>query len=213
MNRHFFIAPAEINSPRWQQAFPQAKQFETVPAEIKAGDCCWCYCAEINSFNELIKNIPTGVVIIAMTAKESFAEARQLLALGASGYVHYLAVAQVLTSVADAVASGSMWLGADLMRQLVLSSAKLFEAIEHNESKSAMVEPPEFNQLLSKLTDRERAVAETAAQGKSNKEIARELDITERTVKAHLGSVFEKCQIRDRLQLVLIMSGKHFQNH
>lgn len=209
MNKHFFIAPAVIDSPRWQHAFPQAIRLETLPVELSAGDCCWCYCADLKSFIELIHNIPKDVVLIAMTANENFSEARQLLALGASGYVHYLAVPQVLISVADAVASGSMWLGADLMRQLVLSSAKLFEAVEEIETKSAAIEPPEFNQLLSKLTERERAVAECAAHGKTNKEIARELDITERTVKAHLGSVFEKCQIRDRLQLVLIMSGKH----
>jgi DNA-binding NarL/FixJ family response regulator len=210
MNKHFFIAPAVIDSPRWQQAFPQAKRSQTLPAELSAGDCCWCYCADLKSFIELIHNIPKDVVLIAMTANENFAEARQLLALGASGYVHYLAVPQVLISVADAVASGSMWLGADLMRQLVLSSAKLFEAVEQIETKSVAVEPTEFIQLLSKLTERERAVAECAAHGKTNKEIARELDITERTVKAHLGSVFEKCEIRDRLQLVLMMSGKHF---
>lgn len=207
MNRHFFIAPKIIDSPRWLLAFPQAVRVETIPVGLSSGDCCWCFCTDLESFSVLTQQIPRDVVIIAMTAKEDFAEARQLLALGASGYVHYLAVSQVLISVADAVASGSMWLGADLMRQLVLSSAKLFEAVEKVET-TTQNEPSTFNQGLGKLTERERAVAEAAAQGKTNKEIARKLEITERTVKAHLSSVFEKCGIRDRLQLVLVMSTK-----
>jgi len=210
MNRHFFIAPLIIESPRWQQAFPDAIRCVNLPEDLRSDDCYWIYCNDIKHFSDVIKTIPKDGVLIAMTAKENVTEARQLLALGASGYVHYLAVPQVLISVADAVASGSMWLGADLMRQLVLSSAKLFEDIEHI-APVTKVESQELTQLLSKLTERERAVADCAAHGKTNKEIARELDITERTVKAHLGSVFEKCEIRDRLQLVLIMSGKNFK--
>jgi DNA-binding NarL/FixJ family response regulator len=60
---------------------------------------------------------------------------------------------------------------------------------------------------LSLLTSREKAVAELVAAGKSNKEVARDLDITERTVKAHLSAAFEKLQVRDRLQLVLLFSS------
>lgn len=201
MKQHFFIAPAVIDSPRWQQAFPRAIRTETLPTQLYSGDCCWCYVVDLKHFAELIQKIPKDVIVIAMSASENVAEARQLLALGASGYVHYLAVPQVLMSVADTVASGSMWLGADLMRQLVLSSAKILEAVEP-------LPQTQHEKRLLLLTDRERSVAELAAQGKTNKEIARDLDITERTVKAHLGSIFEKCQIRDRLQLVLIMSGK-----
>ncbi len=211
MKKHFFIAPGEIDSPRWQQAFPQAIRCEAPPVNLNAGDCCWCYYTDLKHFTELTRHLAQGVVIIAMTSKENVGEARQLLALGASGYVHYLAVPQVLISVADAVASGSIWLGAELMRQLVLSTGTLFDAMESVETSESALASSELNQLLSKLTERERAVAESAALGKTNKEIARELVITERTVRAHLGSVFEKCHIRDRLQLVLVMSGKHFQ--
>ncbi len=46
-------------------------------------------------------------------------------------------------------------------------------------------------------------MALAVAEGRSNKEVARQLDITERTVKAHLGAVFRKLGVRDRMQLVL----------
>lgn len=207
MKRHFFIAPDFIESPRWLQAFPNAVVGTQFPDDLQADDCCWCYLQDIHFLSKNLQQLPTGVTAIVMTANENFTEARQLLAQGASGYVHYLAVPQVLLSVVDAIQSGGIWLGADLMRQLMLSSAKLFETAEANSSSDAIND--ENERRLSVLTERERAVADHAAQGKTNKEIARDLGITERTVKAHLGSVFEKCQIRDRLHLVLVMSGKH----
>jgi DNA-binding NarL/FixJ family response regulator len=42
--------------------------------------------------------------------------------------------------------------------------------------------------------------------GESNKEIARRLDITERTVKAHLTEIFRKLRIADRLKLALLIT-------
>jgi DNA-binding NarL/FixJ family response regulator len=56
---------------------------------------------------------------------------------------------------------------------------------------------------LDGLTERQREVAKMVGRGASNKQIARELDISDRTVKAHLTSIFEKLGISDRLQLAL----------
>jgi DNA-binding NarL/FixJ family response regulator len=50
-------------------------------------------------------------------------------------------------------------------------------------------------------------VARAIAEGGSNKEIARRLGITERTVKLHVGAVLEKLGVRDRLQVALIVKG------
>jgi DNA-binding NarL/FixJ family response regulator len=61
---------------------------------------------------------------------------------------------------------------------------------------------------LSMLTRREQEVARAVANGSSNKEVARQLGITERTVKAHIGAVFQKLNARDRLHLALIVNGQ-----
>ncbi len=58
------------------------------------------------------------------------------------------------------------------------------------------------------LTERERETAHHIARGASNKEIARELGITERTVKAHVGAILEKLNLRDRLQIALRVNGQ-----
>jgi len=56
---------------------------------------------------------------------------------------------------------------------------------------------------LAELTQREREIAVLIGNGESNKQIARQLSITERTVKAHLTGIFRKLGIADRLRLAL----------
>lgn len=195
MIQHLFFSPAEIYSPRWLQAFPAALVSAAVP-HANAGELVWLLLRDELSFIQVQSLNASGIKVIAMTAVESPQEARRALEAGASGYVHYLAMPQVLEQVAQVVAAGGMWLGADLMRQLVLATARILPVSSTPKAD------------LSLLTSREKAVAELVAAGKSNKEVARDLDITERTVKAHLGAAFEKLQVRDRLQLVLMFSNR-----
>jgi DNA-binding NarL/FixJ family response regulator len=56
------------------------------------------------------------------------------------------------------------------------------------------------------LTPRELQVARMVHLGGNNKTIARELDISERTVKAHLSAIFRKLNIQNRLHLALFLS-------
>jgi len=53
------------------------------------------------------------------------------------------------------------------------------------------------------LTDREEEVLRLVAKGMANKQVARQLGITERTVKAHLTSVFQTIGASDRTQAAL----------
>ena len=61
---------------------------------------------------------------------------------------------------------------------------------------------------LKLLTDRELEIAELVAEGSSNKMVATRLGITERTVKAHLTSSFNKTGARGRLELSLMVKGE-----
>jgi DNA-binding NarL/FixJ family response regulator len=58
------------------------------------------------------------------------------------------------------------------------------------------------------LTPRELATLRLMADGKSNKEIASELDISERTVKTHLGHLFEKLGVTSRTEAVKIATRR-----
>jgi len=58
--------------------------------------------------------------------------------------------------------------------------------------------------LVDRLTPRERQVFERVARGRMNKEIARELGATERTIKAHRSNIMDKLHIASVTDLVLI---------
>lgn len=73
-----------------------------------------------------------------------------------------------------------------------------------------LLNPPEIkNAAADLLTKREREVLRFLAQGCRNKEIAKRLIISEKTVKTHLTNIFSKLKINDRLQAALFVREHH----
>ena len=66
-----------------------------------------------------------------------------------------------------------------------------------------LIEERTHRRPLEELTQRERDVLELVARGHTNKQIAWRLGISEKTVKAHLGSVFDRLGVQDRTQAAL----------
>jgi two-component system, NarL family, response regulator len=93
--------------------------------------------------------------------------------------------------------------------QLVASIIAVYQgnANFHPKVTSALFEKPskkeETEDLLSQLTKRERDVLCEIAKGRSNKEIAVELGITEQTVKTHVSNILAKLNVDDRTQAAL----------
>jgi DNA-binding NarL/FixJ family response regulator len=197
-----FISPVEIQSPRWQQAFPLAKTLSTareLPANLQTS-LIWVMLGDEFNINQIAQWVAAGARVIALTAVEDSVQAKRALEVGAHGYLHYLAAVPVLLQVKQVVEAGGLWLGVDLMRQLVFATSHILNAAPINATRE--------KNHLDLLSAREQEVAKAVAAGKTNKEVARELAITERTVKAHLSAVFEKLAVRDRLHLVLVLSER-----
>ena len=74
-----------------------------------------------------------------------------------------------------------------------------YEEIRDHDSRIAAL-----RSLVSRLTPREKEVFARVVRGKLNKQIAHELDIAERTIKAHRQQVMEKCEVQTLAELVLI---------
>lgn len=197
-----FISPLNIQSPRWLLAFPSAKTLGTtceLPTDLR-GSLVWVMLGDEFDFNQIAQWIAAGARVVVLTAVEDPLQAKQALEVGAHGYLHYLAAVPVLLQAKQVVEVGGLWLGVELMRQLVFATANVLNSVSLQSTRE--------KNHLDLLSAREQDVAKAVAAGKSNKEVARELAITERTVKAHLSAVFEKLAVRDRLHLVLVLSGK-----
>lgn len=117
----------------------------------------------------------------------------ELLKIGIYGYCNTWISADQLKRVIEQVKAGEVWVGRTLILKLInnLSAA----------SKAGT--EPMTSDWLKGLTQREHEVAELVGQGASNKVIANQLDITERTAKAHLSAIFRKTGCKDRIQLAL----------
>jgi len=63
------------------------------------------------------------------------------------------------------------------------------------------------------LTPRERDVVRGIIAGRTNKELARELGLKEQGIKNVLSAVFQKCRVRNRLELALFALRHHLGDH
>lgn len=151
---------------------------------------------EALSFIDRIVVANDAVPIVCMVPFPKDEDAFALLARGARGYCHVAAAPAQLRLVANTVKNGGFWLPASLLRRVMASADGLVSQISARKSVS-----------LDDLTKRERQVAQAVADGLSNREIAERLSISERTVKARLTSVFQKVDVRDRVQLALLLRG------
>ncbi len=200
--RHFLVQavapwPAAA-SERWQQAFPdgRAGDWFELQQTVAAGDTVWVPVLLDNwrpKVVDLLRARPDCRVVVLSSAPEHV-EGLHAINAGARAYCHLLAVPGLLQEVAQVVSLGGLWVGPELVQRLMLATRELLQR-----SPASMLPGPD----LSVLSDRELQVAHAVAEGQSNREVAEQLHITERTVKAHLGAVFEKLGLRDRVQLVL----------
>jgi two-component system, NarL family, nitrate/nitrite response regulator NarL len=118
-----------------------------------------------------------------------------LLKLGAVGYANTYMAAVRLKEAVNIALSGRVWVGQRLMQ-------KIIRGIAPDVAPKAVEITPEHN-----LSEREWEVAQLVGKGQSNLEIAAGLDISERTVKAHIGSIFKKTKTESRLQLALYVKA------
>jgi DNA-binding NarL/FixJ family response regulator len=106
---------------------------------------------------------------------------------GARAYLDSSAPPETVRQAIEIVVSGSIWAPRRLL-------SKLIDRLLHVPDTSVPTEP------LS-LTARERQVLELILTARSNREIARELGIEERTVKAHVGRLMRKAGAENRIEL------------
>jgi len=187
----------------WKQAFPKAQlaNLDLLAYKNKAMSVVfWLHMNQdrqqwLTNTIQFINEYFTQAKIVVLANAPRQAEALYVLKLGAVGYSHAFVATPVLKEIKTVIEHGGLWLGQDVLQRLIEVSTSLVGTT------------PEYAEsLLNKLTKREQEVTIEMAKGLSNKEIARILNITERTVKAHLAAAFERSGAKDRLQLALMLN-------
>jgi NarL family two-component system response regulator LiaR len=129
----------------------------------------------IETTKRILEQAPT-VKVIALTASVDEARMMGVLRAGAAGYVRKDAEPEVLLAAVRAVARGKTYIDPSVGRVMLHAA-------------------PEDD-----LTPREREVLRHLALGRSNKEIATALAISDETVKTHVGNVLAKLEAENRAQ-------------
>ena len=204
--RDLFICPRNILRANWAVACPKAKihaDVESIRFNGKSDAIFWIHSDPatlpwaLEAARQIMTQTPDAKIILLSNVPDQ-AEALLALAVGVVGYCHAYSEPKFLKEVRSVISHGGIWLGAELLHSLMLAAKPMVG----NSSRAV-------EDSLALLTKREREVALEAAKGLSNKEIARALHITERTVKAHLSASFERLGLKDRLQLALMLNEKN----
>jgi DNA-binding NarL/FixJ family response regulator len=127
-----------------------------------------------------------GVGVLILTAYDDTPYVMGVLQAGANGYVLKTASPEELIQAVYDVHAGKSALDAAIARKVM---TQMFD-----QHKSSAIQP---------LTDREMEVLQLAAKGYTNKAIAVQLDISDRTVQGHLAHIFDKLQADSRTEAVM----------
>jgi DNA-binding NarL/FixJ family response regulator len=204
MNRpHLCLSDSSVQLLRWQEAFPKGRIVSNEAQLTKwmvEDAMVWLNIDRLTHENlsricsQLLSAHPNSK-LIAITCAPEPGSALNYLKIGMVGYCHAMAAPACFHQIDQVVNNGGYWLGEELVKHLVGTLEKHPPPVKSSDKTKP----------LSTLSPRERQVALLVSKGAANKEIARNLSISERTVKAHLGSIFQKLGVRDRLQLALLL--------
>jgi DNA-binding NarL/FixJ family response regulator len=136
------------------------------------------------------------VPLIVISGVDAGPEVRAVLRAGASGYIAKSAMAQVMLQAIKLVLAGGQYLPPQMMHMLDVDDPG-----PNVRQPMATVQAAGLERL-ELLSPRQREVFALLAKGLSNKMIARQLDITEGTVKSHVATIFDVLHVHNRVSAV-----------
>lgn len=142
-----------------------------------------------------LKQLCPDVRVMALTIHDDENYMMKMIQSGAAGYLLKDVEPSVMVQAIRRIYAGESFVEPSLTK-------KLFHGITNREElrPSPPVHSP---QEVDRLSAREIEVLQLIGRGMSNAEIARELFLSEKTVKNHLTNIFRKIQVTDRTQAVL----------
>ncbi len=148
----------------------------------------------IEATREIVRQCPY-IKVIMLTASENEQHVSSALEAGARGYILKGIGATELIRTIHAIHGGEHYVTPQL-------AARLLSIM-----KKSPTAPP-AGSALPDLTKREEQILDGVAEGKTNKEIARIHNISEKTVKHYMTNIMHKLQVRNRVEAALVVRRK-----
>jgi DNA-binding NarL/FixJ family response regulator len=142
-----------------------------------------------------IRQAHASTQVIALTSFTDDEHVREALRVGAIGYLLKDVLKPDLLRAIRSAAEGKPTLHPEVQRSLMQQTVQLQSPVQPTSTASA--------EAHSDLTARERQVLQLIGQGRSNKEIAAALQLTEGTVKGYVSAILAKLTVADRTQAAL----------
>ncbi|ARQ70397.1 response regulator [Streptomyces marincola] len=139
-----------------------------------------------------IKEVAPSARIIMLTISDEEADLYEAIKAGATGYLLKEISTDEVTAAIRAVADGQSQISPSMAAKLLTE----FKALVQRTDERRLVPAP-------RLTDRELEVLKLVAMGKNNRDIAKDLFISENTVKNHVRNILEKLQLHSRMEAVV----------
>ncbi|MBV8592532.1 MAG: response regulator transcription factor [Acetobacteraceae bacterium] len=140
-----------------------------------------------------LRNAVPAVPIVIISLLEDPATVRQAMVCGAAGYIPKTSSKELIAAALQTVLAGGIYVPGELLVHMQPAAPVAHCAEEES----------------GPLTPRQVAVLSLLARGKANKEIARELRISEMTVKAHMTAVMRKLRVSTRAQAIVAFRRGH----
>jgi len=145
----------------------------------------------IEATRRISEKVPTAKILM-LTVSDEEEDLYEAIKAGATGYLLKEVSIEEVAPAARAVVAGQSLISPSMASKLLGEFSNLAKRAEERSS----VPTP-------RLTDRELEVLRLVAQGKSNREIAGELYISENTVKNHVRNILEKLHLHTRMEAVM----------
>jgi len=150
----------------------------------------------IEAMRAIMSGSPT-VKVLLLTSTISEQQIIEALQIGARGIVLKDALVGHLQTALHTVINGDYWIGGKRVVNLVSALHELMQ-------KAAKPQQKTYG-----LTPRELEVVGAIVEGCSNRDIARQFNLSEETVKRHLSNIFDKTGVSTRLELALFAIAHH----
>jgi DNA-binding NarL/FixJ family response regulator len=142
-----------------------------------------------------MKEVAPSAKIVMLTISDEEEDLFEAIRAGASGYLLKDLPLDEVAETVRAVHGGQSLINPSMAGKLLTEFATL--ARRDGQERVQQVPPP-------RLTDREMQVLKLVARGMNNRDIAKELFISENTVKNHVRNILEKLQIHSRMEAVMV---------